>query len=745
MHTPEIMLKDLNNALRRLRGACALIDNEEINEKLLEVMQKLLLAEVLGNTWILAVGGSQGAGKTTLMASLYDLDSNETNNWLKGNEGRGEQLPVLIQEIEGLQVPKGYVRRLEKIANNYELTDIPVDVQKFQEAICNPKSEDLLPVLKVPVRFFTRPNQAWLLLPGYEKQDRSNRSWQELMRQAMIGAGGCIVVTDETRMANQQQLEIAKDMMENELSGLKPYIVVTKTEAHRSNTKRIGELRTSAQATFTVPAENVICIGVDDPEYKEKEWLPLLTNAIKDLNHTGTANRPAQLKQLTEIIGKDLAKVLTTIRSKAKIYYNSDKGANADGVDVLETVMEYFDEAAEELREKHQTQVVEKLVNSVFSEAQKNVDKRLIGEREGIKNIISNVRESTTETKGKMQKLVHDSWNSAVSVEASDGTRTTFQKRYVELLGELTLGELGRQNSAENLPESKTAPGKENARTELGYQDTSGLVKFEKLNANKVQDIQIFLGNGGYETTQPSGDISKESCHSAQLIPALSMEYVRLCYYKIYKDSENLGHHKGTWGAAASDDTKPNIVEASVDNFKAGVELGRTTLLSVASLLAVDVATDGDSDILGALFGNKSPGQDGPQSTTDTPTITAVPTLHPIAVGAMAAVAAGFIAVRAMTSLRAAEKDASSQAYNMLWAVRDQHVNHLRKQFDDTMATARARIKERLRDRYKMDENLMHKDRLARAVAEVMSITKDFSFELSSSPVGLHSLGTSRA
>jgi pantothenate kinase-related protein Tda10 len=80
MHTPEIMLKDLNSALRRLRGACASINNEEINEKLLEVMRKLLLAEVLGNTWILAVGGSQGAGKTTLMASLYDLDSNETNN-----------------------------------------------------------------------------------------------------------------------------------------------------------------------------------------------------------------------------------------------------------------------------------------------------------------------------------------------------------------------------------------------------------------------------------------------------------------------------------------------------------------------------------------------------------------------------------------------------------------------------------------------------------------------------------------
>ncbi|WP_017737811.1 hypothetical protein [Pseudomonas sp. CBZ-4] len=73
LQSPEVLLESLNNALRHLRGACTDLGNEEIDDKLLEVMRRLLLAQVLGDTWVVAVGGSQGAGKTTLMACLYGL------------------------------------------------------------------------------------------------------------------------------------------------------------------------------------------------------------------------------------------------------------------------------------------------------------------------------------------------------------------------------------------------------------------------------------------------------------------------------------------------------------------------------------------------------------------------------------------------------------------------------------------------------------------------------------------------
>ncbi|MEN9374837.1 MAG: hypothetical protein RIR79_2389, partial [Pseudomonadota bacterium] len=74
MQNPEILLKNLNTALCNLRGAANLLgddDDARIDSKFLPVMRKLLLAEVLGNTAILAIGGSQGAGKTTFLTSLY--------------------------------------------------------------------------------------------------------------------------------------------------------------------------------------------------------------------------------------------------------------------------------------------------------------------------------------------------------------------------------------------------------------------------------------------------------------------------------------------------------------------------------------------------------------------------------------------------------------------------------------------------------------------------------------------------
>lgn len=154
------------------------------------------------------------------------------------------------------------------------------------------------------------------------------------MRQAMIAAGGCIIVTDETRLANQQQLEIVKDMLEKELKNCKPYVVISKTEAFRNNPQRQAELRKSAAETFNVAAEyadnNIILTGTDDPEYVT-EWMPHLRRAIDDLNFSGQTNRYLQLTHLTGIVSKDLPRVMNMIRTQSRLYYHSDKGGEDDG------------------------------------------------------------------------------------------------------------------------------------------------------------------------------------------------------------------------------------------------------------------------------------------------------------------------------------------------------------------------------------------------------------------------------
>jgi hypothetical protein len=725
MQSPEILLKELNNALRRLRGACADLGNEEIDEKLLAVIRRLLLAEVLGNTWILAVGGSQGAGKTTLMASLYNCAG-----WLQSNEGRGEKMPVLILEQNDIMEPQGYVRRLVVDESNYgfKLNDIKVDSAEFQRAICDPKAEDLLPVLHVPRRYFKRENQAWLLLPGYEKQDRENKAWQDLMRQAMIAAGGCIVVTDETRMANQQQLEIVRDMLDNELKHCKPYIVISKTETHRHDPVRLAELKKSAQVTFQVEPEladnNIILTGTDDAGYMS-EWMPHLHRAIDDLNFTGQSERHSQMSHLSDVIGQDLTRVMNTIRSKSRLYFSSND--ESDGAQVLEDILDGFDEAVEVLRTEH-NECITKLASNAHSSATKELDNRLKNDHEGFSNWLSDAFDTTTETKLKMQMLVKLAWSEATP---------TFFLDYSNSLSSLTLGKLGQLAEGDTTADTqkKLPIEKSKKLIEMGYVHASGHpVQFSKLNIENVNDIKILLGNSSNEEEHKLQDTSKELRASVGLIPAMSLEYSRL----FYAMPEVAGLKQGF--NLNDDSLNINIVEDGVESLRKGSELGKTAIKSVATVMAVDVLSDGDSDILGALFGNTLPADGIPTSPAPVPVMT-----HPAVIAATAVVAAAYLTTVAVTRLRTFEKKASTQAHSMLANVHDYHVEHLRKQFDKTMRVARERIKEKMRERYHMDEALMRKDRLAKAITDVTSIISDLKYELDSSICGLQLLIADRA
>lgn len=729
MESPEIQLKALNNALRRLRGACSALDGEELDEKLLEVMRRLLLAEVLADTWIVAIGGSQGAGKTTLMASLYNLH-HDNSGWLRSNEGRGEKMPVLILESRETEIAQGYVRRLVETGNGLTLEDVRVDVNEFQRVVCDPDAGDLLPILKVPQRYFTRNNQAWLLLPGYEKQERENREWQELMRQAMIAAGGCIIVTDETRLANQQQLEIVKDMLEKELKNCKPYIVISKTEAYRHNPQRQAELRKSAAETFNVAAEytdnNIILTGTDDPEYVT-DWMPHLRRAIDDLNFSGQTNRYLQLTHLTGIVSKDLPRVMNMIRTQSRLYYHSDKGGLDDGSQVLAEALEVFDSAVQELREEH-TKKVKMCIAKTFEAAKANMDRRLVKEHEGFANWISNAFDTTSETKGKLQQLVQDSWQDA-SADLFDD--------YVNSLQQLTAAKLKPIPNGNDRPNLPSSPKLEKL-VALGYMNSAGQpVQHEQLDAEKIINIKMLLNHGATSNTESTPVVNKQLRKSVELIPVLSLEYTRLVYAmpeicKELRPYVTLEQDDGETSAG-------NVAAEGVQTLNAGVDLGKTAIKSLAAVLAIDVVSDGDSDILGALFGQDQSSVD----PTGSPLPPAPVMMHPAAVAVTAVVAAAYVTAAAVTRMRTFEKKASTQAHVMLASVHDHHIEHLRKQFDDTMNAARRQISETLRARYHMDEMLMRKDRLAKAIADVNVLIDDLRTELGSSATGLQVLITS--
>lgn len=735
MQSPEILLAELNGALRRLRGACVSFESEDINRDLLPIMRRLLLAEVLGNTWILAVGGSQGAGKTTLMSTLYDLRQYETK-WLEGNEGRGENLPVLIIEAKGLDKPEAYVRRLVPVEGgasvagltDYVLKDVSVKLEQFQNAVCNPDPEDLLPVLRVPPRYFNRANQAWLLLPGYERQDRSNKVWQELMRQAMIAAGGCIVVTDETRMANHQQREIVHDMLRNELRDTQPCIVVTKTEGARNDPERQAALRASAQEAFDVPTERVassiILTGSDDADYV-KEWRPHLADAIANMNLGGDANRAHQLGHLAQLLSTDLSRVMAAVRTKALLYYRGGAAAEANGEEVRAEILESFDEAEAVLRAEH-LELVRKVVGSAYTSSAKALDDHLKEHREGIKNWLSNALESTTETKQIVHEAVQNAWKAPEQQLLAD---------YASQLSLLTFPKLGRVEGGSShlaVPAIKC----ENAARDLvrlGYVDPAGkATEFNALTPEAAGDMRLLLGRPDRIELCSNDGVSKNFRRNVALIPALSLEYARIFYTlpDLVKLNDDF--------TPRSEDGAANIAVEGVQSLSAGVELGKTAVRALASVMAVDIATDGQSDILRVLKEQSESDIQEPATGAGGIAIPPVVTAHPAAIAAVAVVAVSYVTVQATARVRSHERKESAQAHALLAVIHDQYVNHLQSHFDKLMAAARDRISQNLAFRYKLDEKLMRKDRLAKAIADVNAQASDLRYELETSAAGLH-------
>ncbi|MFH7097245.1 hypothetical protein ACHWI2_32530, partial [Klebsiella pneumoniae] len=143
----------------------------------------------------------------------------------------------------------------------------------------------------------------------------------------------------------------------------------------------------------------------------------------------------------------------------------------------------------------------------------------------------------------------------------------------------------------------------------LGYMDSAGKpVQHEQLDAEKVSNIRMLLNHGVTSNAQNSTAGNKQFRNSVALIPVLSLEYTRLVYAMPEICSELRPYV--TLEPEGGEISAGNVAAEGVQTLNAGVDLGKTAIKSLAAVLAIDVVSDGDSDILGALFGQDQPSTD---------------------------------------------------------------------------------------------------------------------------------------
>lgn len=296
--SPEVMFKQLNARLLELAGVVKTYGDEELFDDLMHVIRRGYAVDILSSFPSVAVAGTQGAGKSTLVCTLYDLPRDE---YLLTNPGLGEDMPVFVVEKQGINTPVRLMHELKFDHNASAVRESTEELSKndWMQAMKN-RLEGRHPLwleLQVPVRYTSNGGRGVVLLPGYktlnEEAESSGDAWdQVLLRQALVASSAAIVVTDRQRLADNAEDLIIQDMKEHVTS---PIIAIVR-EDEASETKK-AELRTSAAAAFSVDEDNVFFTLRDSAE----PWAEFLMSHIDDISSDKIA-RAREFKQLDGLL-----------------------------------------------------------------------------------------------------------------------------------------------------------------------------------------------------------------------------------------------------------------------------------------------------------------------------------------------------------------------------------------------------------------------------------------------------------
>ena len=406
---PESELGMLNRALLNLLGALTVLDSDEdgLIEDTRNVLRHTLTAEMLSTRHMVAIAGTQGTGKTTLVRNLYDLDS----EWMLASWGQGERMPVFIVEDREAKAPKGRITSVVKDhkTGSKRKTRL-VEPAEWRDALRTDDGDVLLMELLVPPRFFldAEPQRAGLLLlPGFEPRDDDNKLWQELMRQALVGSSRVLLVTHEQDIAADTADEALAELQQQYLQGTYPLVAITHCDAIADDPDARGRLAKTAADRMGVPAENVFCTW-------SATTAPLalgdLGAAVSALTDRRGISRGVQLRQLERVLREDLGKLLK--EAEVALAARAKAGPAGQGREVRQ-LMAAFDNAEASVRQHYENQLSREL-QTIRSTAYKRVEELHLERDEGwaaeMSRWLNVFKLRRGQNRSRAQKLILDAW-----------------------------------------------------------------------------------------------------------------------------------------------------------------------------------------------------------------------------------------------------------------------------------------------------------------------------------------------
>ena len=710
--TPEAYLKTLVRQLNSLNVATSYLEDDEREEFAPELHQALRACQMTsllyGNT-VVAVAGSQGAGKTTLVRELYEIDT----CWLAGNEGQGERVPVMVLEDVAVTAPQGFLYKWTDDLGADGMRGTPVSPKAFKDATRAWGGDTLtLPVLRVPVRYGGgRPNTGFMLLPGYEEINRHNQSWQEFMRLALVASGACVLVTDGSLLAQQQDIMLV-DLKEQQLAGVNPVIAITKTEEMEE--ERRVELRATASTRFGVPAASAICTGSGNIG----AWKESLLAALGRHGGIGVEARSRQLQdleKLSRMVGVVVSEARRAIRTKEDL---------SDGGGMLLDVLEELKQATIETRDAYKKRL-DKALDEVAALAGKAAEADYNAAETGWRNAGRHVWDWASLTSHKGEQRAADRLQAAV---LDQGGGAAFAPTHAALLADLAKDRLV-------LPITPAvAPGDGAVIEHAGAPGANSLAMLGTLVAVRRRPDSDTLSR------QQGQSLRQE----IRRLPAIAATYLSAMQTAVVASA-----------APEKVSSLPDLLQQGTATIGSMNGLTKDLIKAAAAVLVIDVA-DGEIDSIpglvngiaaavsgiGAAFsggitmtgagaagaaGTGAAAAGGASGTGAA--VAAGTTATAVAAGAGLAIGAAVVAYGGIEALGRHQAKGAEQAKAAVHAaVRDQKTRHLAA-FDEMMDWLRGQVNERLHVMLRLDEALGQRLRAQLAISDLADARACFQEE----------------
>lgn len=684
MNTPEVLLSSLTNNLLKLRAAISSEKNKQsFDEKINSVIRKIYLAQVLSNKSVTAVAGRQGAGKTTFLKNLYELD----DAWLDPNLGRGEQVPLLVLERQGITEPCAEVIELKQPetageSSAYVLLPRSIDSTEFKGLVKGWSGGQILVTLYVPKKYFENDNTGFLLLPGYEKINQDNKYWQDLMRHALLSSESSILVTDEQGLAANAD-EIRKDLFTQCITGARPVIVVSWSEGRSE--EWILNCKSTVERLYSVPSEEsdrVIFSGVSENTVYMDQWKTAAVRARNKYSGITHDFRFAQFSHMQETLD-DLNDVIYQIKDSV-----NEEADVEPGVGFYRDMLKQFDMSVTSLRKSYKVEV-SKLFESKKEVARECAKAEYNNEEAGLLNKIKNITDvfnSEYENEKRFITRVGSAWDRADSHE-----KVNFEETYL-------LSVFNIVNRTLRLSES--APTK--ATGLLGY-GTQEVLKTSVVDS-KIEKCLISIFKTPIELTASE---QEKVSDAIKLIPVLALEYLRIGKSLIVESKNS------EVSAPQNEIDLQNEIDQTTERYK---DLKSTVFSAISAVFGLD-AIDGSLGDIFQLPGGQSDIPYSPMTQLF-----------------------GFVslAVAAYSVLQQVKRyDAKQQGFidSSLEFLTQNSVASYMSQFDNFMDDLRQYFQAKLSQRYGIDSRLGTRDSILHAVRNVDVVRKEMVGMLNAGPI----------